>query len=118
MKFKKSPPELIELFMSLAPLDTRVEPRTMFSYPCYFINGNLFAGLFEDSMTLRLPEADREVFLKLKGAARFEPMGRVMREYVLVPQTMLKKKSELQKWLERALDYAASLPKKTKRKKS
>jgi TfoX/Sxy family transcriptional regulator of competence genes len=80
-------------------------------------NGNMFAGLYQDSLILRLPEEERARFLKLKGAQRFEPMpGRPMREYIVVPEGMLKSPKQLNTWLGRSFEYARSLPPKAKKK--
>ena len=90
----------------------------MFGYPCAFVQGNLFMGLFEQSMMLRLCETDRATFLALDGAGPFEPMaGRPMKEYALVPVEMLRRPDELTAWVRRSLDYAASLPPKEKKPK-
>jgi TfoX/Sxy family transcriptional regulator of competence genes len=52
----------------------------MFGYASAFVNGNMFAGTFQDAIIVRLGEDDRVALLKLKGAARFEPMqGRPIR---------------------------------------
>ena len=91
------------------------EHRMMFGYPCVFVNGNMFAGLFESGLILRLPEGEREAFLQLKGASRFEPMpGRVMREYVVAPAGMARQ-SEAARWLRKAFEYGSSLPPKARR---
>jgi TfoX/Sxy family transcriptional regulator of competence genes len=91
------------------------EPRKMFGYPCVFVNGQLFAGVHQENMMLRLSEAERAEFLALDGAARFEPMaGRPMREYVVVPQRMLQSPNELVAWLEKSYAYAKTLPAKQK----
>jgi hypothetical protein len=85
----------------------------MFGYPAAFFQGQMFAGLFQTSMTLRLAEADRARFMTIDGALPFEPMpGRSMREYVVVPSALLAQPSELSAWLDRSLAYAASLPPK------
>jgi TfoX/Sxy family transcriptional regulator of competence genes len=81
------------------------------------VNGNMFTGLHQENMMLRLSEKDRAELLAVKGAAPFEPMpGRAMKEYVVVPQTMLKKPAELKQWLARSFAYASSLPPKAKKK--
>jgi hypothetical protein len=50
----------------------------------------MFAGTFQDAIIVRLGEDDRVALLKLKGAARFEPMqGRPMKEYVVVPASVV-----------------------------
>jgi TfoX/Sxy family transcriptional regulator of competence genes len=89
------------------------ERRKMFGYPCSFVNGNMFAGLFQTGLFLRLSEPDRAAFLKLPGATRFEPMpGRPMREYVTAPTDMVHRPGLVAKWLSRAYTYASSLPAK------
>ena len=88
----------------------------MFGYPAAFRNGNMFAGLFQDSMILRLGEADR-LALSKRGGRPFEPMpGRPMREYVVVPAKVVGDPAELQTLIEKSAAFAASLkpkPKKT-----
>jgi TfoX/Sxy family transcriptional regulator of competence genes len=92
------------------------EHRMMFGYPCVFVNGNMFAGLHEAGLILRLPESGREAFLKLKGAARFEPMpGRFMREYVVAPADMAHHPEVVAKWLRKSFGYGSSLPAKTRK---
>jgi len=92
------------------------EPRKMFGYSCVFAKGNMFAGLHEAGMVLRLPGKQRTEFLRLKGAKQFEPMpGRVMREYVVVPKVLLESPKGLRAWVEKSLTYVSSLPAKPKK---
>jgi len=114
MKWRKSPPELIALFAEIMP-GPPAEPRQMFGYPAGFVNGNMFGGLYQDSLVLRLSDGDRAAFLALPGARVFEPMpGRPMREYVVAPPALLARKPELRDWIGRALKYGASLAPKKK----
>jgi TfoX/Sxy family transcriptional regulator of competence genes len=92
------------------------DQRKMFGFPCAFVNGNMFAGLFQTGLFLRLSEPEREVFLRLKGATRFEPLpGRVMREYVTAPAEMARQPKVVAEWLKRAYTYTSSLPAKVKK---
>ena len=116
MALEKPPPYMVELFDSILPLDGRVERRKMFGSPCGFVNGNMFCGLFERSMFLRLSEADRGEAVDQLGAAPFEPMkGRPMREYVTLPDDLLEDEAQLDDWMGRALAYAGGLPPKEKK---
>ncbi len=118
MQWKKSPPALVELFASVVPGEP-AEQRKMFGYPAAFVNGNLFMALHQEDFILRLSEAERAKLLKVNGARPFEPMpGRKMGEYVVVPASILKNEKDLRKWIGRSLQYAASLPQKTKKAKS
>ena len=111
--WKKTPPELVAAFDKAVPPSPEITRRPMFGYSSAFVNGNMFAGTFQDAIVVRLSPADRDALLKLKGAAPFEPMGRPMKEYVVVPPSIAAKPRELGAWIERAHIYARSLPSKT-----
>jgi len=94
------------------------EPRKMFGYSAAFVKGNMFAGLHEVGLVMRLPEKERERFLGLAGAHQFEPMpGRVMREYVVAPEALADQPRAVRSWLTKAFRYASSLPAKPARKR-
>jgi TfoX/Sxy family transcriptional regulator of competence genes len=118
MSWRKSPEWLIEAFRQLVPDDDpRVEPRQMFGYPCAFACDNMFIGLHQDSMLMRLPEGDRERFLEEYKTGIFQPFpGRVMREYVVVPHDLVRHPEKLEPWICRSLEYAASVKPKAKKK--
>jgi TfoX/Sxy family transcriptional regulator of competence genes len=90
----------------------------MFGYASAFVNGNMFAGTFQDSIVVRLAETDRTALLRLKGAAPFEPMGHPMKEYVVVPASIVAKPKELGAWIERGHRYGLTLPAKSAAKKT
>jgi TfoX/Sxy family transcriptional regulator of competence genes len=114
--WRKSPASLVALFDAVLPDDTRVEKRRMFGYPCAFVNGNMFTGLHQENLIVRLDEADRARMTGELGARVFEPMpGRPMREYVALPEAILEDEAESAAWVRRALDFAAALPPKQKK---
>ncbi len=113
MAWKKSPPELIAAFERAVPKDPRAKQKAMFGYPAGFVNGNMFAGTYQDKLVVRLPAAQRAELLKLKGTKVFEPMpGRPMREYVVVPPQIVARPATLASWVERAFRYVSDLPPK------
>ena len=112
----KSPPELVATFEEVFPGPPAVA-RQMFGYPAGFVNGNMFMGLFQDKMVLRLPDAPRAELLA-EGATTFEPMsGRPMQEYVTVPPALLADPDALDPWVAKALAYGESLPPKAAKAK-
>lgn len=117
-EFTKSPEELVKGFenaMKDFPVATQ---RKMFGYPCAFVNGNMFAGLFQDEMFLRLNDEDRAAIRKEYGTPLFEPMpGRPMRQYVLVPHYVRNSPRLLRAWMTRGMEYARALPPKKQRTK-
>jgi len=111
MKWRPSPPELIQTFQEVVP-DPPALQKKMFGYPAAFVNGNMVMGLFPDQMIVRLPEGDRETLNRAGGTA-FEPMqGRPMREYAVLPRAILENRKALSSWVSKALAYGRSLPPK------
>ncbi|MDQ6947885.1 MAG: TfoX/Sxy family protein [Actinomycetota bacterium] len=114
--FKKSPPELMTRFEELVALVPAATTKQMFGYPTCVLGGNMFMGLHDDYLILRLSEADRAAFAEEVGGRVFEPMpGRPMKEYVVVPADVTKG-PEVEQWVRASYDYAHSLaPKKPKK---
>ena len=86
--------------------------------PYTSLNGNMFSCLHPPGrLALRLPEDEREAFLKKYKTKLFESYGVVQKEYVTVPDALLKKTKELQKYFAASYQYAKTLkPKPTKKK--
>lgn len=118
MAWRKSPEWLVEAFGGIVPDDDpRVERRKMFGYPCAFASDNMFIGLHQENMLMRLPEGDRERFLEQYKTEIFQPFpGRVMKEYVVVPHGLVRDPEALEPWIRRSLEYAASVKPKAKKK--
>ena len=92
----------------------------MFGYPTGYVNGNWFIGCYQgNDLVLRLSEPDRERFLTLEGARRFEPTpGRVMREFVVVPWWLVNDDAQMLDWVKKSMEYSTGLPQKKKKAKS
>jgi len=85
--------------------------------PYTSLNGNMFTLLHQSRLAIRLPEDEREEFLKKYKTTLFEAYGTVMKEYVAVPDTLLGKTKELQTYLDLSYEYAKTLkPKPTKKR--
>ena len=116
MAWQKSSPGLIETFQAVVPNLPEVERRQMFGYPCAFVNGNMFTGLHQEDMILRLDESDRTVLTAMPGGGIFEPMaGRKMREYAKVPPAILADRQALGEWVGRSYAFVVAMPPKVKK---
>jgi TfoX/Sxy family transcriptional regulator of competence genes len=118
MKWEKPPAETISTFEKIVPAIAGVEKRKMFGLPCVFVNSNMFMGVHQDNIFLRLSKNDRESFLKIEGSKPFEPMpGRIMKEYAVLPEWILKNENGeiLNDWVYKSFEYTASLPPKEKK---
>jgi TfoX/Sxy family transcriptional regulator of competence genes len=116
--WKKTSPELVAAFDKAVPASPSVTRRPMFGYASAFVNGNMFAGTFQNSIVVRLAETDRAALLKVKGATPFAPMGYPMKAYIVVPAGIVVKPMELGAWIERGHRYGLTLPAKGTTKKT
>jgi hypothetical protein len=95
------------------PEDPNIERRKMFGYPCAFVNGNMFAGLFASLMFVRLPAEERLSMMTDRDAKPLEPMpGRPMKDYIVVPPALMIRETDLKALVARAMRFGASLPPK------
>src|SRR5262245_30359136 len=116
MAWVKIPADNHPLFHAALPKDPRVSTMKMFGGVAAMTNGYMFAGLFARSFLVRLSEADQQEALGLDGAEPFDPMGngRVMKDTIFMPETLMDEPAEMREWLSRALAYTLSLPPKKK----
>src|SRR5437763_664985 len=79
-------------------------------------NGNMFSLLTKDGyLILRMDEKEREAFNKKYQMKTPVQYGAVMKEYVQVPDELLKKAKELKKYFDKSWEYVQTL--KAKKKK-
>jgi hypothetical protein len=112
------PAEKIELYEKLVACNPNVERKGK-ATPYTSLNGHMFSFITaEHQMALRLSADDRDAFLKKYKSAICEQHGRVMKEYVPIPDSLLKKTAELKKHFDQSFAYVGSLkPKATTRPK-
>ena len=111
--FTKSSPELVARFDEVAARHPSAQRRKMFGYPALFVGGNFATGLFEERWVVRLGPEDLAELLATPGGSTFSPMaGRAMQGWGSLPPAVVPDDDALDRWLERALAFAASLPAK------
>lgn len=108
----------LELYNSLIGRIPSLERKGK-TMPYTSVNGNMFSFLSKSGeMGLRLSAEDRTLFLATYKSTLMEQHGRIMKEYVKIPDNLLMKTNELSEYLQKSLAYVSSLkPKPTKKKK-
>jgi len=110
--WRKPPADLVARFHEAVAGIEGAEVRKMFGFPAAFIGGNLTAGLYQESVMVRLPDAEREERIA-DGWSLFEPMPvRPMREYVALPPEVAADVDATRRWIERAAAHVRTLPPK------
>ncbi len=116
---KKStiPVAKVELYDKLIASNPEIE-RKGATHPYTAVNGHMFTLLNPPGdLAIRLPEAEREKFMKKYKTTLFEAYGVVMAEFVAVPETLLPKTKELAKYLDLSYAYVKTLKPKASKKK-
>lgn len=112
MPWKKANKELIQL-LEKTVVKFPCDRRAMFGSPTFFVNNNMFAGVHEDTVIMRLSEADRQkMYSQYKEVKPFTPMGRRMKEYAALPANFVKNTPVFDEWLPRSFRFAQALPPK------
>jgi hypothetical protein len=103
------PADKLVLYEKLVATNPKVV-RLGATVPYTSLNGHMFSYLSkEGKLELRLPEGEREAFLKKYTAKLTEAYGRVQPEYVEVPDSLLASTRELKKYFEMSYAYVAAL---------
>ena len=108
--------DAIKLYAQLIDTNPSIERKGK-TTPYTSLNGHMFTFLSKDgTMGLRLSENDRADFIQKFGSGLMEQHGRIMKEYVIVPNSLLADTEQLSDYLQKSLNYVSELkPKPTKK---
>jgi hypothetical protein len=108
---KKSaiPADRMELYEKLIATLPEIE-RKGAVHPYTSVNGHMFTYLDQSgTLGLRLPQDEVEAFLKKYKTTLFESYGVVKKDYVTVPDALLRKTGELAPYLRTSFAFAKTL---------
>jgi TfoX/Sxy family transcriptional regulator of competence genes len=90
-----------------------VEEKKMFAGIGFLLNGNLLVGVRKDSLLVRLGPEQGEDALREVHVSEFNITGRgPMKGWIVVGLEGLKSDDELKGWIQRAVKFVGTLPKK------
>ncbi len=110
-------PDVLDLYDQVIATQPDVR-RKGAKMPYTSVNGHMFSFVTQDGhLALRLPERERDAFLVRYGTRLCEQYGKVMKEYVEVPDSLLRNVDELTQHFRTSYAYVSSLkPKPTTRR--
>jgi hypothetical protein len=110
------PPDKFAQYEKLVATNPKVELKGA-TIPYTSHNGHMFSNFNPDgTLGLRLPPDKLEAFIKKYKTKLVEAYGIVRKEYVVVPDALLKKTKELKPYFDMSFEYVNSLkPKSTKK---
>jgi TfoX/Sxy family transcriptional regulator of competence genes len=89
-----------------------VAEKKMFGGLGFLLNGNILVGVWKDSLIVRLDPDTYDDALLEPHVREFDITGRAMKGWVLVEPDGVAEDDPLKAWIERALQFVKSLPKK------
>jgi hypothetical protein len=108
-KESKIPPEKLELYDKLLATHPEID-RKGDVHPYTALNGHMFTYLDQTgTLGLRLPKEEVEAFLKKYKTTLFESYGVVKKDYVTVPDSLLKNTKELKQYLNLSFEHVKTL---------
>jgi TfoX/Sxy family transcriptional regulator of competence genes len=89
-----------------------VADKQMFGGIAFLIAGNMACGVSGDDLIVRVDREESEALLTEPGARRFDMTGRAMKGWLLVAPEVTADDGDLERWVRRGEEFAASLPPK------
>ena len=87
--------------------------RKMFGGLCLMLHGNMFAGVINDELMLRVGPDRFDAALSKPGARPMDFTGRPMSGFIYVQPSAFKTEAGLTGWLNEALGFVETLPPKS-----
>ncbi|MFO0866573.1 MAG: TfoX/Sxy family protein [Gemmataceae bacterium] len=89
-----------------------IEEKKMFGGIGYLLNGNMLVGIWKDSLIVRLGPDNYDDALLEPHVREFDITGRPMKGWVMVEPEGVEDDEQLAGWIDRALKFVKTLPKK------
>lgn len=110
------PADKLALYNELIKTNPEIERKGL-KLPYTSANGHMFTFLSESgTLAIRLPEKERESFLNKYNTSLMEAHGTIMKEFVVIPEELLKNTKEVKKYLNLSYEYVKTLKPKTQKK--
>lgn len=98
--------DVLDSFLLDIPI---VKSGKMYGHPAYYVGGKLFASLFMEGVCVKVPESLKIELLKREEIVPFEPMGRKMREWILINRKKSEEYLKDRDIFEKSIEFVASL---------
>jgi len=90
--------------------------RKMFGGLCLMLHGNMFAGIINGELMLRVGPVNSDELLTRPGARPMDFTGKPMKGYIYIEASAFSSKAGLKDWLGYALSFVETLPPKSSAK--
>ena len=91
---------------------TGVTEKAMFGGKAFLVDGNMLVGVIKNDLVARVGPERFEAAVAKDGVRPFDSSGRPMSGWVMVAPDGCQTDASLNAWIEEALEYVQTLPKK------
>jgi TfoX/Sxy family transcriptional regulator of competence genes len=107
--------ELADRIRELLATDHDVVEKKMFGGLAFLIGGNMSVSASgQGGLLLRCDPEESDALVGQRHVSRFEMRGRAMDGWLRVDADAVETRDELERWVSLGVDYARSLPRKSK----
>jgi TfoX/Sxy family transcriptional regulator of competence genes len=89
-----------------------IDEKKMFGCVCFLLNGNALVGVWKDRLIARLGPDEGEAAMLESHVRAFDITGKAMRKWVAVEPEGVEDDEQLKDWIERAIKFVRTLPRK------
>ena len=95
----------------------KVEEKEMMGGLTFMVNGKMCVGIIKDEMMCRIDPVLHEAAVEKRGCRTMDFTGRPMKGYVMIDESGMKNKKELDYWIGLSLEFNKKAKASKKRKK-
>ena len=89
-----------------------ITEQKMFGGVGFLLHGNVLVGIWKNSLIARLGPQQAEEALKKPHVVEFDITGKPMRGWVMIEPDGIENDDQLNKWVQRAMEFVSELPRK------
>lgn len=116
MAFDEALAERIRQSLAHLAHRTKIEERKMFGCIAFLVAGHAITGVWKRSLIARVGTANYGEALLEPNVREFDITGKPMRGWVVVGPGAIEEEGPFTAWVQRALDFVGTLPKKRTRR--
>ena len=106
IQFNENHKKVLDSFLLDYPI---VTPGKMYGHPAYYVGGKLFASLYMEGVCVKVPESVKNTLLDNEQIVPFTPMGRNMREWILINRKNSEDYRKDKEIFETSIEFVASI---------
>lgn len=92
-----------------------IAEKKLFGGVAFLLNGNMAIGVNKNDLIVRVDAEDHDQLVSQKHVRTFDLSGgRPMKGWLLVAPSGVKAEKDLKAWIQQGIDFAGSLPKKSR----